>query len=62
MSADWVTRLKQCSDESVSLRKWMVRILPESFPEGETTDFSVVFAETKALITKYINLKSLLEK
>lgn len=48
-------------EQAVALRKWITNILPDSFPEGETTDFNVVFTEAKALITKYINLKSLLE-
>lgn len=62
MSHGDVARLKQCLDEAWYFRKWIVKILPDYFPEGESTDFGVVFTEAKALITKYVNLKSLLEK
>jgi hypothetical protein len=62
MSSEWATRLKQCSDEAVEFRKWITNIFPDTFPKGNTTDFDVVFAEAKALIIKYSNLKSLMEK
>ncbi len=57
-----IAELKQCMVEAVTLRKWLTNIFPELFPEGEATDFNVVFQETKALITRYVNLKSLMEK
>ncbi len=57
-----VGELKVCTEAAVKFRKWMVTIFPDSFPEGEKTDFSLVFEIAKDLIIKYINLKSLMEE
>ena len=49
-------------EEATKFRKWMVTIFPDSFPEGENTDFSLVIEKAKDLITQYMNLKSLMEQ
>ena len=56
-----ITRLKQCSDEMIEFRKWLVVYFPDSFPEGEATDISLVIEKAKELITRYINITYLLE-
>ncbi len=57
-----VGELKICVEAATKFRKWMVTIFPDSFPEGESTDFLLVIEKAKDLITQYVNLKSLMEE
>lgn len=49
-------------EQMAEFRKWMIYCLPNSFPEGEKTDFSLVFEKAMELIIAHINLKYLLEE
>ncbi len=57
-----VGELKIFTEQAIIFRKWMVTIFPDSFPEGENTDFLLVIEKAKDLITQYVNLKSLMEE
>lgn len=51
-----------CVEQMTELRKWMAEVLPDSFPEGEKTDFSFVIESTKDLILHYIRLRNLVSR
>ncbi len=52
-------------EEAVScmnyLRGYIIQLYPEKFPPGNKPAFSLVLEEVKGLISKYYNLKNLVE-
>lgn len=56
-----ISELNNRLEEMQDFRKWMIHFFPETFPEGEKTDFSLVIEEAKRLIITHINFKYLME-